>query len=160
MKTLLIGQAPGPNTDPSTPLHPYPGSATGAKLAAIMGLTPERYLEVFDRINLLNEFPGRHNHCDKFPVVSARIAASAIIPLLVNRRVVFVGRNVSNSFGYKGALPFHEWHFNPRVPFHFAVVPHASGRNHWYNKDGNKEVAQKFWRLFFDDMNHHIRSAA
>lgn len=146
-KTLLIGQAPGPNTLPGLPLHPHPRTSAGGRLAEQMGLTPEDYIRYFQRINLLNKFPGRHKRDDKFPLAKAKAAAEAIRPLLVGRKVVLVGRNVATAFGL--GLEFFTWGSYPALPamelFDVAVVPHPSGRNHWYNKPENRQQASEFW---------------
>lgn len=141
MKPLLIGQAPGPNTDPAVPLVPWPGDSAGARLAALAGFDPQTFLETFDRINLLQTFPGRGKRDDKFPRRDARIAAAAIRPLLAHRHVILVGRNVAQAFGFE-QFSYHEW-FNYGFPV--AVVPHPSGRNHWYRKPGHEEIARDFW---------------
>ena len=54
-RPLLIGQAPGPNTDPGVPLS----GASGRRLAALCGLGLDEFLALFDRANLLPEFPGK-----------------------------------------------------------------------------------------------------
>ena len=150
MVPLLIGQAPGLNTRPDLPLYPVPATMTGGRLAALMGLTPREYLVRFERINLLQEYPGRTGRDDKFPMGVARAAAGAIKPLLSDRVVVLVGRNVANAFGHD--TPFHQWS-EPGFCRMLAVVPHPSGRNHWYNDPANRELAQDFWR---DVLSRHI----
>lgn len=60
-----------------------------------------------------------------------------------------LGRNVSTAFGYcSKTLGFLEWEYNSIHEFDFAIVPHASGRNHWYNSEPNRERAEQFWRNF------------
>lgn len=146
-RILLIGQAPGPNTDPALPLYPYSRTSTGGKLQELMDLSRLQYLDLFDRINLLNKFPGRQARDDRFPMREAKIAASAIKPLLHSRTVVLVGRNVANAFELEA--DFHdwmEWPLNEGGVCLVAVVPHPSGRNHWYNQKKNKQAARRFWR--------------
>ena len=141
---LLIGQAPGPNTDPALPLFPVPWTSAGGRLVQFMGITRGHYLMAFDRINLLQTFPGKHKRDDKFPMRDAKIAARAIRPLLEDRVVILIGRNVAEAFELK--IEFHEW--VPVLPFckTLAVVPHPSGRNHWYNSQENKLTARSFWQ--------------
>lgn len=142
-RILLIGQAPGPNTDPARPLWPEPASSTGGRLVAFAGISPGVYLEQFDRVNLLNTFPGRTRQCpDTFPTRDARIAASAMRPFLRGRRVVLVGRAVATAFSL-GLLPFHEWVSDD---FEVAVIPHPSGRNAWYRRAENVATYRAFWR--------------
>lgn len=146
---LLIGQAPGPQTNPDMPLYPIPPTCTGGRLQKMMGLSRKDYLHFFDRTNLLHEFPGQCKRDDKFPTRDARIAARAMVPLLGGRLVIFIGRNVSTAFGYPcEVLPFFKWDYCPRWEFSFVAVPHPSGRNHWYNKVGHLNQALDFWVEF------------
>lgn len=144
-RILLIGQAPGPNTNPRKPLYPLPESSSGGRLAKFMGLTAEQYLVLFDRCNVLQEFPGKYDRDDRFPIRQALIAARAMLPFLKDRQVVFVGRNVANVFGYQ-ELPFHKWTVDTEFDFLLSCVPHPSGRNRWYNLEENVDASQKFWR--------------
>jgi len=153
MRPLLVGQAPGPNTDPTLPLFPVPRTSAGGRLQELMGLTRGEYLKTFERVNLLYEFPGRHKRDDKFPMMLAWPAAQAMRPLLAGRTVVLVGRNVASAFELEAE--FHEWVEWPvRRPCllsrdpgtaRVAVIPHPSGRNHWYNDPANREAARSFW---------------
>lgn len=160
MRPLLIGQAPGPNTREDLPLYPYPRTSAGGRLLELTGLNRREYLLLFDRTNLLYYFPGRHKRDDKWPVRHARVAASAARALLTGRQVVMVGRRVADAFGVE--VDWHEWTWlqterycpvtrrDPRAKV--AVVPHPSGRNHWYNKSGNWESARAFWSEFIDEI--------
>jgi len=160
MRPLLIGQAPGPNTDPECPLFPVPARATGGRLQELTGLTRGDYLRTFDRMNLLPYFPGSDAQGDRFPVPDAKFAARAIRPLLNGRTVVLVGRNVATAFGFK--FEFHEWceHWYARRrcsvqkdngTCRMAVTPHPSGRSRWYNDPDNVEQAERFWRDLLQD---------
>ena len=146
-RPLLVGQAPGPNTDPLRPLYPASRSSTGGRLAQFMGLSPEEYLERFDRVNLLSEFPGKSGVEDKFPLYQARVAAGAIRPLVRDRVVVLIGRGVARAWGGEVATAeFLSWVTCPHFGTRLACVPHASGRNHWYNKSENREAVLLFWQ--------------
>lgn len=147
MKPLLIGQAPGPNTDSRLPLYPIPSTSTGGRLAKFMGLTRTQYLRTFDRVNVLQDFPGKCKRDDKFPMRDAIIAARAMRPLLAGREVILVGRNVANAFGYY-EIPFHHWMSDDRSGFMVCCIPHPSGRNLWYNLAENREAAAEFWRRY------------
>lgn len=147
MKPLLIGQAPGPNTDPRLPLYPLPSTSAGGRLAEFMGLSRTQYLRSFDRVNVLQEFPGKYERDDKFPVAQAKIAAAAMKPFLSGRDVVFVGRSVADVFGYKG-IDFCTWYQDDSLETYFACIPHTSGRNFWYNKEENRSLVRRFWDDF------------
>lgn len=157
MKPLLVGQAPGPNTDPLRPLAPLPRSSAGGRLAELAGLSPKEYLKLFDRTNLLHTFPGRWKRDDKWPVRDAEIAASAMKPLLGGRHVILVGRNVAVAFGYPAQhLDFHEWFNDSQWGFEVAVVPHTSGRNHWYRKPGHEDHARAFWASVVEKFEQNL----
>lgn len=157
MRPLLIGQAPGPNTDPELPLFPVPRTSAGGRLQQMMGITRGEYLTRFERINLLYGFPGKDGSGeDKFPARMARAAAQTVKPLLAGRTVVLVGRNVAEAFQLEA--DFFEWVDWPvRRRFYretglsrAVVIPHPSGRNHWYNDPLNRELAREFWDNFFE----------
>lgn len=147
MRPLLIGEAPGPNTLPEYPLFPAPLKSAGGRLPGIMGISRAVYLQTFDRMNLILKYPG-----PKWPAVQARENAKLIRPLLTDRHVVMVGRNVSRAFGFE-ELPWHKWALmvvkgnRPSEPRHvrLAVVPHPSGRNRWYNDEAHCQEALGFW---------------
>lgn len=153
MRILLIGQAPGPNTDPDLPLYPIPRTSTGGRLQSIMDVSRGEYLSLFERINLLPYFPGRHKRDDKFPMSNARLAASVLRPLLSGRTVVLVGRGVADAFEFPA--DFHDWVdwsvrrrcivTREQGMAKMAVIPHPSGRNHWYNNQDNRDAARAFW---------------
>lgn len=158
---LLIGQAPGPNTSPWAVLYPRPRTSAGGRLVSLMGLDVRTYLRLFQRINLLQEHPGRWSRDDCWPSREGRVAAMAVWPLLANRTVILVGRNVAKSFALD-QLPFHRLipgleaaRLRPepspwaRVhPQAVACIPHPSGRNRWYNREERREEARAFWRDF------------
>jgi hypothetical protein len=149
MKTLLIGQAPGPNTDPDFPLFPLPRTSAGGRLQRFLGMTRSEYLKTFDRVNLLPYFPGRtQKRDDAFPIPAARMAAQILRPMLRSRRVVLVGRKVADAFGLDPKLPWMTptlYRCGPRSMTagckglaEMMVIPHPSGRNHWYNNPDNQ----------------------
>ena len=150
MRPLLIGQAPGPRTDPDLPLFPLPVSSAGGRLCKFLGMSTTQYLRTFDRVNLLREFPGRTGTDDKFPITKARIAAQALRPLLAGREVLLMGRGVAQAFDLE--IPFLEWREVPvrrSLPGHehiarFGVVPHPSGRNRWHNSPENLTALSVF----------------
>lgn len=158
-RPLLIGQAPGPNTDPEYPLYPVPRTSAGGRLCELMGLTRAEYITTFDRVNLLPYFPGKDRaNEDKFPMSPARLAARVLRPMLRGRRVILVGRQVAQAFQL--GADWHEWVDFRVGPRHaalgcdglaqVAVVPHPSGRNHWYNNELNRARARRFWNALLE----------
>lgn len=136
-RPLLVCAAPGPNTNPEQPLLCIPKTSAGGRLKELMGISSSQYLHTFDRINLVADYPGATCRGDKFPMSTAKATARAIRPLLVGRVVILVGSGPRDAFG----LSHVDWHQWTKCPIwgmtQFAVVPHPSGRNHWYNKPEN-----------------------
>lgn len=153
MRPVLIGQAPGPNTDPERPLWPEPRTSSGGRLAEAMSLSITQYLLLFERANLVNRFPGKYKRDDKFPLYEAQIAAAALRPLMRGRDVILLGRKVASAWGEGVDLPFFEWSQCRTFGTRLAVVPHPSGRNHWYNHETNRELATSFWRTLVASLN-------
>lgn len=162
-RPLLIGQAPGPNTRPDLPLFPHPRTSAGGRLAYFLGLSRTEYLRIFDRVNLIQEFPGRWKRDDKWPTARARDAANAMRPLLAGRQVIMVGRNVATAFGVPKDMPFLQTftmdcrrasisNCSLGHECTTTIIPHPSGRNHWYNRVENTVALQLFWR----DMRENI----
>lgn len=140
---MLVGQAPSRTSDPARPLS---GEPLSTKLAALCGLTVPEYLEAFDRRNLLPLWPGKNGKGDLFPIRAARAAAADMSVLLVDRDVVFLGRNVARAFGRPG-LPFLAWHAGiGGPPGRAACLPHPSGVNLWWNDERNRRAAARFLR--------------
>jgi len=143
MKPLLIGQAPGPKTDPDDPLAA--NTVTGRRLAELCGLDQQAYTSAFQRANLLHYFPGRTGSDDRFPIREARAAALALRPFLRGRSIIMIGRGVAQAFGYRRAdLPFCEQRLNERWGFFYSCIPHPSGRNRAYNEQQTREQVSSF----------------
>jgi hypothetical protein len=95
------------------------------------GLTRSQFIREFDKINLINQFPGKleGGKGDRFPVSEAREAAEKLREELTGRRVLFLGRKVAAAFGYS-STPFFSWYHDR---FDFSVLPHPSGCSTAYN---------------------------
>lgn len=138
MCVLLIGQAPGPSSDPAEPL----GGASGRRLALMCGLDLPSFLARFDRVNVLDEFPGKAGRGDAFPAALARARRGVILDLCQGREVVVLGLQAAQALGLGG--DFLRW--RSATGFQYAIAPHPSGISHWWNSAGNVRRAQRFWR--------------
>lgn len=148
-RPLMIGQSPGPSTHPDLPLFPRPLSSAGGKLWGMTGLTLEQYMRAFDRVNLLYTHQGQFPTTpeDRFPAGKARAAAEAMRPFLHQREVLIVGRDVAVAFGHEEE-PWLKWRQCGPWGYRYALLPHPSGRNHWYNEPGNRSAACKFLKAW------------
>ena len=142
LKPLIIGQAPGGSGD-GIPLS----GRCGRKLCGLMKTDLDDYLETFDRINVLESFPGKNGKGDSFPTRKAREMASKI-ELHGRPLVVLLGRNVARAFGLAKMDPL-TW-----TTVHgtkVALVPHPSGVNRWWNDCTNVRRARRFLRKIYND---------
>ena len=76
VRPLLIGQAPGPRSDPAEPL----AGRCGARLAGLCGIGQDEFLRRFERVNLIDRFPGKASKGDRFPLDEARWRAAMLRP--------------------------------------------------------------------------------
>lgn len=153
-----MGIAPSRQGAEGQPLTSLGGPSTGAKLAALAGLGELQYLNRFDRVNLCPTVQP-----STIPVSLGRPMAEMLAGSILRlRRVVFLGANVAECFGLKremwepcvwrnlkdgtspnkGCAGYSAGRMMP--PFHWAVLPHPSGRNLWYNEPSNREMARAF----------------
>lgn len=142
MRTLLIGQAPSAR---SNPRHPLLGGRSGERLRLCAGLTLKEYVAAFERRNLFDVFPGEALHGDAFPKHEAYARAAAMTPWILARfgRVIFVGANVADAFGFVGDMfDWRSW----IPPVIGARIPHPSGVNLWWNEPHNAKRVGAFLR--------------
>jgi hypothetical protein len=137
-KIVLIGQAPSRFGDPRQPLC----MSIAKKLSMLIGMSYLEYFDTFDRMNVLDHWPGANEKGDKFPMREARVKAQEIVQSLVERKVIFVGRATALAFGFR--TQFFEW--VEFAGFTAAAIPHPSGVNYWWNEKHNVELASKFLR--------------
>jgi len=126
-KVIIVGLAPGKSSDEA--LHPR--GMTGKRLADLCGLSDDEYL---DRFTLMNLHPKADSGRDQE-------AAKNILPVLRGRRVVCLGRRVSDSLGTE----MFKWGVS-RGGFVGSSMPHPSGLNRWWNNPRNVTRARKFAR--------------
>lgn len=134
----LVGEAPGPNGNPHTPMWPDPPNMAGARLARMLGLSKTEYLRTFRRANLLNEYPG-----PTFPLSRARPHAAPLAQQLSPLPLVLLGRGVAGAFRFPGQdiCTWVDYQLEC-VWIRAAMVPHPSGRNLFYNcPERTKRVA-------------------
>jgi hypothetical protein len=134
---FVIGESPSKTSDPAVAFS----GRSGARLRRL-GLD----LDTCVRSNLFPE------HVTRWSAPEARRAAREHAPGLAGRRVLFVGVRVARAFGVD-PYPLMDWQLDDR--FEYAVVPHPSGANRWWNEPSNVETA----RWFFRDVKYHRRDA-
>lgn len=141
---LLIGEAPGPNTNPKLPLFPEPSNSAAGRLLRYADVDHVDYMGKFVRMNLCRE------------VWSAREAyagrVTAIAWLLDGQnwhggrplRVLLLGARVARAWACHGTFGSKTFVFpDTSVKLDVAWIPHPSGRCHHYNERRNQLRARR-----------------
>ncbi len=139
-RILLVGQAPSASMKRGD--RPLIGGKSGFFLQQLCGMTLRQYVKTFETLNLLSEYPGKDGKGDRFPMKEARISAALYATGWSGRRVIFMGKNVARAFG-KDKMPPMEWVSDERG-FRYAIMPHPSGVNRWWNSKANMATAKAF----------------
>lgn len=78
------------------------------ELAALAGIIPHKFDELFECVNVLDKWPGKQGKGDAFPLEMARPKALSMrSKLLKHRRVVLLGKRVEMAFGL--SRPWFQW---------------------------------------------------
>jgi hypothetical protein len=97
---LLVGEAPGPRSDPSCPLFPYPLRTSGARLLELAGYAndPLAYLCYFARADVVTTFPlGTWPRAEAVANMAALMSWAAGLPVIV------LGARAANALGLVSA---------------------------------------------------------
>jgi uracil-DNA glycosylase len=149
LRLLFVGQAPSRETNG---LPPFVGRC-GKFLADLIGVDQATMLASHDFRNVLDRWPGKGVGGDLFPMKESRVAAKELLAKeCPGRAVVLLGNNVARAFGLK-AFKYLELYQvkDPEDPAKVSVplltvVPHPSGRNHFFNRVENRAAVAKFLR--------------
>lgn len=150
MKTLVVGEAPSRWMEENRVTIPLP--LARRELAALAGLIPPKFDELFEFINVFDKWPGKQGKGDAFPLTEARVAAAKLLPTFAGRKVILLGTRVAKAFylDARTLLQFGYWEWT--VPdgsrsevCEIAICPHPSGVNTWWNKPENRVAARIFW---------------
>ena len=134
-RLMIIGEAP---SDDGAPLQ----GRIGRRISEYAGITFDDYLESTDRYNL---FPSP---ISGWFAEHAQQHAIDIWPMLVGRRTLLLGKNVTRAFGLAPADLLLSWR-RPIDEIEIAMLPHPSGRNLWWNEAENRVAARHFLHRTF-----------
>lgn len=98
---LIVGESPfSAAFDLLPPLHP--SDPQGERLARLCGVDSATYLRLFDRINVLSEWPGETiGGGNAFPILLSRQNAPAIREAMRGHQcIVLLGRRVESCLGF------------------------------------------------------------
>lgn len=146
-RITILGERPGPNTDPSRPLYPHTSTGAAANLARLMGLSIEEYLEITDRYNA-SDAPLGYEGCgsliprDRVRRIWDRLVRSENIELLI-----VCGRETQRALPspWRTTLEMLEPEYVPDGTT-VLLIPHPSGRNRVFNEREYKARVEKILR--------------
>ncbi|MBF0424098.1 MAG: hypothetical protein HQL73_14020 [Magnetococcales bacterium] len=150
-RVIIVGAAPGRDSDPSRPLLPTrSGQGTAASLLRLMQIDPWAFEVIFERHYIIPLHAGRSRNGDRFPKAMALAGVAMLIPLLQGRTVLLIGKKTASAFGVGHLAPC-MW--NEQIlgassednrPTTIAWVPNPSGMNPWWNVLENKQAGEAF----------------
>lgn len=150
VKVLVVGEAPSRWMEENGVTLPLP--LARRELACYAGITPPRFDELFECVNVLDKWPGKEGKGDAFPLALAKIRAFEMLENWAGRRVVLLGQRVSSAFLLRDPYLFNwrpfEWTIadgSKSAVCEMAICPHPSGVNRWWNKAENRRAAAMFW---------------
>jgi hypothetical protein len=139
---LLIGEAPGPNTNARLPLFPEPTNSAAARLLKYADIEPAEWMGKLLRMNLChNQWSDRRASAGAVQALSFVLDPNNYAGDGKLLRVLLLGRRVADA-----------WHCGPE-PFGYQIrhvtsgghpnlyvtwIPHPSGRNLLYNERRNQ----------------------
>lgn len=142
MRKILVGQQPGKLNPPSKPLWAEHAGSTGYRIAMMAGLERDEYHEVFERfnINTLTDV--------KFSVTGVTKARGLRIRTGFREGdlIVALGKEVCECLQLPVPDNYFEFQIASGLGYMYAVIPHPSGLNRFYNSRDNWLQAEDFMR--------------
>ena len=137
---MLVGEAPGPHTNPKLPLFPEPTNSAAARLLRYAGIPAVDWMGKLVRVNMCDEaWSARRALAGFMHTLGYLLDETNFVdghPL----RVLLLGAKVARAWGKHGAFGHSMNHYAeaPGVTLQVAWVPHPSGRNLIYNDRRNQ----------------------
>lgn len=127
--------------------------AVGQRIAELAGVSFFSYLRHTERRNLIDRHPGKSGKGDAFPMEEAYRNAMHMRNDLHGRSVIFVGKQVAAAFQCARFKPLRWWDTaGVGLPARrFAILPHPSRLNRWWNDPRHERAAEKFLQDAFKE---------
>lgn len=141
MRKILVGQQPGKKNPPNKPLWGEHSGSTGYRLAMMSGLDIEAYHDIYHRVNInhLNDVTFGVNEKTKYNGLRIRATFQP------DDLIIALGKDVCECLCLP--VPGHYFQFKKTDKgFMYAVIPHPSGLNRFYNDQENWLDACDFMR--------------
>ncbi len=136
---MLIGEAPGPNTNARLPLFPSPTNSAAARLLRYAEVEPVEWMGKLLRVNLCYaQWSDRRAHAGAVQTLSFVLDPSNYTSEGKTLRVLLLGARVARALACHGPFGYGVHMYNGHPDLHIAWIPHPSGRNLIYNDRKNQ----------------------
>lgn len=137
---LIVGEQPGPRSNPRLPMWPYPSGSAGGRLFYMSGMAMSDYLVRLARVNLMPNPVARWHRRDAMDR-AVEITRGVGFSILDDReqwpRIVLCGTRAAEAFGLEPVEWFHPTYRDGQA---LVAVPHPSGRNNAYNDETSRRL--------------------
>lgn len=140
---MLIGEAPGPNTNAKLPLYPMPNNSAAGRLLKYAGIEAVDYLGRLVRMNMCDdEWSERRAVAGRTRATTWLLDSDNFFdgkPL----RVLLLGVRVARAWSCHGPFGSTTMIYDAEVEVRVAWIPHPSGRCLLYNDRKNQLRARR-----------------
>ena len=149
-KPVLVGLSVTNETEVGLQLAPLDYNKTGSRIMRLLDMNEDSYYRKFSRVNVCP-----HPRSGVIDSKKVRYDVLNLMGVLAERQCILLGQNVAGCFGvgpadyeycrwYAGNYDLRHYSLGLPLPFDWAVMPHPSGLNRWYNSLENTEMAAQF----------------
>jgi len=135
---LLIGEAPGPNTNAKLPLFPEPTNSAAARLLKYAGIEPVEWMGKLVRMNMCDGPWSDRRACAGRTRAVEYLLDEANYYDNKPLRVLLLGDRVRRAWACHGPFGFVINQYSEKPNVNMAWIPHPSGRNQLYNNPKNQ----------------------
>lgn len=138
----ILGERPGPNTDPSVALYPHTTTGAASRLIRLLNLTTEGYLANTSRLNAVD---------DKSSTASsvARLRVEEFLRRAGSEPFIVLGKSAIKAMPAK----YRKMQFGEIVD-NVLLLPHTSGVNRVWNDPAFTATMQRIAREFINAEQH------
>jgi hypothetical protein len=140
---MLIGEAPGPNTNVKLPLFPEPNSSAAGRLLRYASIEPSEWMGKLMRMNLCYEQWSDRRALGGVVQALTYLLDEANWTENAPLRVLLLGRRVADAWNCGVAQFGFERRQHGDVVLQLAWIPHPSGRCILYNSRVNQLRARR-----------------
>ncbi len=135
----ILGERPGPNTDPSVALYPHTNTGAAARLMRLLELSQEEYLASTSRLNAVD---------DKSSTASteARLRVEEFLQRAGSEPLIVLGKSALRAMPAK----YRKMQFGEIVD-NVLLLPHTSGVNRVWNDPAFSAKMQQVAREFINE---------